>query len=336
MKPVLSAASALGKAVFAHNFTGVMISQLGLAIAQPFILNAVTAVTVRWFPLSERALAAGLSALAQYLGIIVAMLVTPLLIISDPDLPGYGSGFEKMLWIYCIVTIISSALLVIFIRENPVKDSYSAAEIRHGFGRGIVHILRNRDMQITLFLFLIGLGMFNAISSMTDSISEKAGVKDSDGMTGGLMLIGGIAGAIILPALSDRFRRRKLFLVICIAGMVPGVLGLSLAASAEFEASFSYTILLVSSFILGFFIMSAGPIGFQYAAEVSIPAPESASQGMLLWTGQLSGILFTAGMSRDNNAHLEFFMQIFVVLTLICLAAVLLLKESPAMNRDSR
>ena len=28
--------------------------------------------------------------------------------------------------------------------------------------------------------------------------------------------------------------------------------------------------------------MSAGPLGFQYAAEVSHPAPESTSQGMLL------------------------------------------------------
>ena len=42
------------KAIFAHSFTGVVVAQMGLAIAQPFILNGVTAVTARWFPLSER------------------------------------------------------------------------------------------------------------------------------------------------------------------------------------------------------------------------------------------------------------------------------------------
>lgn len=41
------------KGLFAANFTVV------LAIAQPFILNAITAMTVRWFPLKERGLAAG-------------------------------------------------------------------------------------------------------------------------------------------------------------------------------------------------------------------------------------------------------------------------------------
>ena len=86
-------------------------------------------------------------------------------------------------------------------------------------------------MQITMLLFLIGLGIFNAISSMTDSISEYAGVKDSDGLIGGLMLIGGIFGAVILPALSDKYRRRKIFLVICLAGMVPGIFGLSFAGN---------------------------------------------------------------------------------------------------------
>ena len=97
---VIAGLAALGKALFASSFTGVLISQAGLAIAQPFILNAVTAVTVRWFPLEERGLAAGLSALAQYIGIIIAMLVTPMLVGSDPDLATYGTGFEKMLWIF--------------------------------------------------------------------------------------------------------------------------------------------------------------------------------------------------------------------------------------------
>ncbi len=97
---VMLGAFSIMKAIFAHSFTGVVIAQTGLAIAQPFLLNAVTAVTARWFPLSQRGMAAGLLALAQYIGIIIAMLVTPMLVGSDPNLPGYGTGFEKMLWIF--------------------------------------------------------------------------------------------------------------------------------------------------------------------------------------------------------------------------------------------
>jgi MFS family permease len=324
--------SGLCKALFASSFTGVLLSQVGLAIAQPFILNAVTAVTVRWFPLEERGLAAGLSALAQYIGIIIAMLVTPLLVVSNPELASYGTGFENMLWIYGILTAISAAAVFFLIREHP--DGYVVSELdaRHDFGKGVMHILRNRDMQLTMLLFLIGLGIFNAISSMTDSISEYAGVKDSDGLIGGLMLIGGIFGAVILPALSDKYRRRKIFLVICLAGMVPGIFGLSFAGNIGLTPEKTYSLLLGSSFIVGFFVMSAGPIGFQYAAEVSYPAPESASQGMLLWVGQLSGMIFVALMSINNNRHLGFFMAVFAILTLFALAAVLFLRESPMIR----
>jgi len=323
------------KAVFAASFNGVVISQIGLAIAQPFILNAVTAVTVRWFPFSERGLAAGLAVLAQYLGIIVAMLVTPLLVGSHPELANYGTGFERMLWIYGILSFASSVALILLIRERPDDFEFPVQEVPRGFRSGVFDILLNRDMQITMILFFVGLGIFNAVSSMTDRISEMAGVKDSDGLIGGIMLIGGIIGALILPILSDRYRKRKLFLVICLIGMVPGVFGLAFAGDLGLNPGNTYSILLLSSFILGFFVMSAGPIAFQYAAEVSHPAPESASQGILLWIGQLSGMLFVAGMSIDNNAHLASFMSAFAMLSVFALIMVLFLRESPMMITEA-
>ncbi len=75
--------------------------------------------------------------------------------------------------------------------------------------------------------------------------------------------------------------------------------------------------------------MSAGPLGFQYAAEVSYPAPESASQGILLWVGQLTGMVFVAGMSIKNNLHLGSFMILFTILSGLALVAVLMIRESP-------
>ena len=198
-----------------------------------------------------------------------------------------------------------------------------------------MRILVHRDMRITIFLFLIGLGIFNAVSSMTDSIAENMWVKDSNGLIGGLMLIGGILGAIIIPLLSDFYRKRKLFLIICLAGMVPGIAGLTFAPVLGQQVNQVYTIALIASFILGFFVMSAGPIGFQYAAEVSYPAPESASQGILLWIGQLTGMIFVAGMSRNNNQYLDVIMVAFSILSIVSLIAVLFLRESPFMVRNS-
>jgi nitrate/nitrite transporter NarK len=303
-----------------------------LAIAQPVILNSVTSLTAKWFPLEERGLAAGLASLAQYIGIIIAMVVTPLLVVSNADSPEYGNGFDRMLWIYAIVSLMSALALIVFIKEYPDGNVNESKVQKQSFNAGIFHILRNRDMKILLFLFFIGLGIFNSISSMTDSLAEHSGVKDSDGQIGGLMLTGGILGAFILPLLSDKFRKRKLFLIICLAGMIPGVFGMAFSGILSSVPETTYNLLLFSSFIIGFFMMSAGPIGFQYAAEVCHPAPESASQGMLLWIGQLSGMLFVAGMSMNNNQYISEFMYAFASLAIISFFIILFISESPAFS----
>ncbi len=325
----IAGVSGLLKGFYAYSFEMVVIAQIGLAIAQPFILNAVTAVTVRWFPLRERGLAAGLAILAQYLGIIFAMLVTPAFIGTHPNQPGYGSGFPHMLMTYGWLTFGAAVLTLLLLKEKPPTPPAADDLVRHSFFKGIKHILKQRDMVLMIFVFLVGLGIFNAISSMTDAISANLGVQDSNGLIGGLMLIGGIFGAIIIPALSDKYRMRKRFLVICTVGALPGVLGLSLTGYFIHNPAVVYDIALASAFILGFFIMSAGPVGFQYAAEVSYPAPESISQGLLLWIGQISGLLFVAGMSIKNNAYLNDWMILFCLLMPVVILLTLMTKESP-------
>ncbi len=82
--------------------------------------------------------------------------------------------------------------------------------------------------------------------------------------------------------------------------------------------------------------MSAGPIGFQYAAEVSAPAHESTSQGLLLWVGQLSGMIMVTGMSMKNKSFLPAFMVSFVVLIIIAAILIFFIKESSLIKARKR
>jgi len=50
----------LMRGLVASNYTLVLLAQIGIAIGQPFILNAITKVAARWFPFKERATAAKL------------------------------------------------------------------------------------------------------------------------------------------------------------------------------------------------------------------------------------------------------------------------------------
>ena len=305
------------KAWGGENLLIVTIAQTGLALAQPFILNSVTTVGAKWFPVNERATVAGLGSLAQYIGIIIALAITPLLISETPN----GSyNIEKMLWIYAVVSVAGALIILVFMREEPptppVSDKFT---MRTKPIEGISTIFKNRDMIWLLLLFFIGLGIFNAVSTCIDQICRNLTMEET-GMVGGIMLVGGILGASVLPVISDKKGKRKPFLVICMIFMLPGLIGLTFFND--------FVPMLISAFVFGFFIMSAGPIGFQYGAEISYPAPESTSQGVILMVGQISGIIFVFGL---NKMGVTIAMVSFIILMLINVFLSTRLKES--MNR---
>ncbi len=304
------------KGIYAADYTLVCVAQFGLALAQPFILNSYTKLAARWFPLNERATVSGLAALAQYLGIIVALGVTPYLVTAYK--------MEGMLMIYGFITLAGALIFLAFIREQPpTPPSLSDREERYKVFEGLRHILGQRDMRLVLVLFFIGLGIFNAVTTWIEQILAPRGINaEQAGLIGALMMIGGIIGASVLPPLSDKLRKRKPFLVAAMFFVVPGLAGLAFAANM--------ILLLVSGFVLGFFIMSAGPIGFQYGAEVSYPAPESISQGVILLSGQISGIIFIFGMDafRGAGGSMTPFLVLFMVLSALNVLFCMKLRES--------
>lgn len=311
----LTGVCGLLKGLFASDYDWVFASQIGLAVAQPFILNAYTKLSGQWFPPGERATATGISSLAQYVGIILAMATAPALVQS--------MGVPGTLLAYGIVSAVAALLFFVFFRERPpASPTTEAEEPKLAFGAGLKHMLKQRDMVLLLVLFFVGLGIFNALTTWIEQVVAPRGFDAEDaGLLGALMMVGGVIGAVVLPLISDKMRARKPILALCMVMVVPGLAGVAFAPTLP--------LLLASGFVLGFFIMSAGPIGFQYAAEVSAPAPEASSQGLILLSGQISGIAFIFGMDawRGTDGSMAPSMMAFTVLAILAAGAVFLLHE---------
>ena len=97
-------------------------------------------------------------------------------------------------------------------------------------------------------------------------------------------------------------------------------------------------LLLASALVLGFFLLSAGPLGFQYGAEVAYPAPEGTSNGLLLLMGQISGIAFILGMDSFKSPETGSMTLPLVVLIGLMFLSLLLctrLKEAPTLIAES-
>ena len=312
-----TAVFALTRGIFSANFTVVFISQMGIALGQPLIVGSITKLAARWFPVNERAIASGFGTLAMYLGILAAMILTPILTIRF--------GMERMLLIYGAAAALAALVFIAVARERPPSPPCPVAdEARSLMFDGLKAMLRNRDFIVLLIIFFVGLGMFNGVSTWIENIVRPRGFTISQaGMLGGMMLIGGILGALTIPIISDRIRKRKPFMLLSLAGLIPGLVGMTFALN--------YAVLLVSGFGFGFFLLSSGPIGFQYGAEITHPAPEGTSNSLLLLMGQVSGILFIFGMDMvksPGSGAMTGSLLVLVGLTCVSFALCTLLKDS--------
>ncbi len=285
---IFTALFGLMRGLVGVDYNMLLISQIGIAIGQPFLLNSITKVAARWFPISERATASGLGTLSMYVGILAGMSLTPFLV--------NGSGIGGTLYIYGILSVVSAVVFIVLARERPLTAPCLPGQEERALAiDGLKLIFRNRDFKWLMFIFFIGLGVFNAVTTWIENILGPRGfTAEQAGITGGLMIVGGIFGALIIPILSDRRKKRIPFILLALAGSTLGLAGITFATS--------YPLLLVSGTVFGFFLLSSGPIGFQYGAEVTYPVSEGTSNGFLLMMGQVSGIAFIFGMDAFKTA----------------------------------
>lgn len=252
----------------------VLISTIGIAIAQPFLLNAWTKVPAQWFSIEERATAVGLVTLSNLVGTALGMVLPPILI-EKMSIP------QSQL-IYGGVAAFSAVLFLIFAREKPVTPPCPAGqEVRALMLDGLKHALKVKEFWLYLVVSFIGMGIFNGVTTWVENIIRPRGFTPGDaGTLGALMLAGGVIGAVIIPPISDKQHKRQRYILLGFLLAIPGLIGLTFAQSAW--------LLYASAFSMGFFLVSANPVGMQYSAEITNPTPEGTSNGLIQLFGQAS------------------------------------------------
>ena len=290
------------------NYSLVLWSTIGIAAAQPFLLNAWTKVPANWFAIGERATAVGLVTLANLAGTALGLVLSPILTgtISIPAVQ----------LIYGGLAAFSSVLFVLLARETPpTPPGPAGSEVRALILDGLKHALTVRSFWLYLLVSFIGLGIFNGVTTWVENIIRPRGFTPTDaGTLGALMLVGGILGALIIPPFSDRQRRRKRFILLGLLLAIPGLIGLTFATSSW--------LLFVSAFAMGFFLVSTSPIGMQYAAEITQPTPEGTSNGLIQLFGQAS-VVFVYIMEALKTSDGSFTPALLLAIGLLVISALL-------------
>ena len=306
---VLMGVLGLVRGLAGDSYALVLWATIGIAAAQPFLLNAWTKVPANWFSIEERATAVGLVTLANLAGTALGMVLTPILAES--------LSIPTVQLVYGGLAALSAVLFLVLAREKPATPPCPPGmEVRSLMLDGLKHAFTVKAFWLYLAVFFVGMGIFNGVTTWVENIIRPRGFTPTDaGTLGALLLIGGVLGAVIIPPFSDRQHKRRRYLLLGFGLAIPGLVGLTFATAPW--------LLFLSAFGLGFFLVSTSPIGMQYAAEITHPTPEGTSNGLLQLFGQAS-VVFVYVMEAMKSADGAFTLALLLAIGLMGLSVLLI------------
>jgi len=294
---------------------------IGLLLPQPFLINAVADVVNRHFPDQESATATGIGTMAIFLGITIGLVATPGLAAavgvrgSQVVYAALALGTVVVFWFVAPRRVPNR---LVESNELPVRDAL----------RRVLHSATNWKLAGALFC---GFGFYLGVTTWMEDMLKPRGIgSDGAGLVAGMITIAGIAGSVVLGALSDRIRRRKPFLVAAGVAAAPmlwllGHLG-SLAGLA------------VAAAVLGFFTLAALPVSIAVISEDRSLGTEVAGTGVgvVLMAGNIGGAVVVTVMGALKQPHNDFSQAIvmLVALAIVVVAIALTIPEPLAVSQS--
>lgn len=317
--------SALWMVVFAfirildHQMIWLLIGQLGVAIAQPFIFNSISKLVSDCFDEDQVGLAMGIGTVGAFIGMIVGLGLSPWLSIQY--------SIHTMLWVSSLIALAAFLIFVLLARQAPTSINASQSEIKLKFN-SIKTIWGQPQLRWLFILSFLAIGTFNTLMTWLQPMLAINGITDNQAGCIGALLIGcGVIGSIILPAISDRVRRRRPFLIFaCLATII---------LFYPFVSSDHYASLLVYGGLLGFLFLPGYALLLTMTEEWSGKANVGTATGVFMLMGNAGGVIFSLCAESLNTMFQNWVLangMMFAMLLITLLLTLFKLKDVPPIH----
>ena len=295
-----------------YSYTLLLISQIGISIGQPFIVNGITKLVAVWFPQKEDATAVGLGSLALFIGMVISLGLTPVLVDS--------LGLRPMLLIYGIMGIAGILLVFLLVRAKPPTPARESKEEKISIREGLRSILKVRDFVILGFVALIGIGVFNGLATWLEKIlNELHGIAMVDaGSISSVLVFSGMLGCVVIPMVSDRIKKRKPFLVLASLVGAIGVVVLMFGSG--------YAVNLGNGIVLGFFLLSALPIMLTMSIEITGEKYAGISVAYLQLLGNGAAVAIVPIMEILHGVRGTYILPLVFIAVLLVIASAMAIR----------
>ena len=297
----------------ADHYWTVFAGQLLIAIAQPYITNAINQVTSDWFDKSQIATVTGVIMGGMFLATALGAFAPAPLI--------EAFGFSGMLLINVIITAVAVVGFLLVVVEKP-KQQDSAISLHE-----IESLLKNKRLWFISLAVFIAMGYFNGLSNWIAPILAPRGIDEATaGIITAMLIVGGILGALLIPLLSDYLQKRRIFLILAT------LVGASATYPLLYLTTGTSTLLL--SFVLGFFLLAGYPLLIAAAEDTVHTSQAAKAVAMLMMMGNLGGVIMVLLMQGVKGLTGSWTPTGWVLIIAVALATFLVLKikDKPAIK----
>jgi len=289
--------------IFDTHFGTIVAGQFLIAVAQPFILTAISKVVGDWFQKEHHALATGAGTIGLFAGMAVGMALTPALI--------DGTEIQGAMMIFAAVTIAASAFFYFTAMESGQHTpsvASSWAEIRE--------VLANKNLVMICIIAFLAVGFFNSFTTWLELILAQVGMNSEEaGMVGAMIIVGGITGSAIIPAVSDKTGRRKIFVILCAA--MAGLFIYPVATNGDYSSS------LILAALFGALALPAFAMLLTMSEEEAGEEKAGAATGFLMLAGNAGTIIITVAMEMVKSSPTDWTNAIDLLLIVVGMAALM-------------
>jgi predicted MFS family arabinose efflux permease len=283
------------------SFAVLLAAQIGIAVAQPLVINGISKLVADWFVEAHGAVATGIGTVGMFLGMAVAMAATPALVAS--------SGLTTTMAVFAAIAW-ASALLWWWLGKERTPPSASAAS------GGLGELLRDGQLRSVFVLAFLGLGFFNGLTTWLEPMLAPNGFDaEAAGLVGGVIIVGGIVGSVVVPALSDAAKKRKPFLIACALAALPMVYPLCTTRSPALAYALGFGI--------GFALLPAFALLLEMCSELSGKERAGNATGLLMLMGNGGGVVVILAMDFVHDDAPTWMPAVWLLLGVLVLTLVL-------------
>jgi predicted MFS family arabinose efflux permease len=249
-----------------------------IAIAQPYIINGINKLVADWFDEKDAGGAVGIGTAGMFLGMLLGVGFTVDII--------NATSYQMMNIIMAVICIAFSLLFIAVVKEKN-KGAIAGASVGGLKEYGL--LLKNKNILVINVLSFLSLGFFNGLfSSISFILGEQKLSEEQSSMVGAALIGAGILGAVIIPIISDKIGKRKIFMII--AAITATAISYPLMMRGD------YNMALLMAAAMGFVFLPGFAILLTSGEEEAGKSKAGASTGLIMLSGNLGGVVVIMAM----------------------------------------